>query len=101
MKWLILRHSVAVCSYCLGNFHLLIIHYYPSISLPFNTLRLMTSAGWNDILDSLMIQPPDCDISKDSSSNGDCGHPLLSITYFTSFIIISKFSLIAVIGHTL
>ncbi|CRK95854.1 CLUMA_CG009301, isoform A [Clunio marinus] len=51
--------------------------------------RLMTSAGWNDVLESLMIQPPHCDINKETSSNGDCGHPLLAITYFTSFIIIS------------
>ncbi|XP_070490836.1 sodium channel protein 60E-like isoform X2 [Chironomus tepperi] len=51
--------------------------------------RLMTSAGWNDVLESLMIQPPDCDLHKDGTSNGDCGHPLLAITYFTSFIIIS------------
>ncbi|XP_055685880.1 sodium channel protein 60E isoform X1 [Lutzomyia longipalpis] len=50
--------------------------------------RLMTSAGWNDVLESLMIQPPDCTLGS-SSSNGDCGHPLLAITYFTSFIIIS------------
>ncbi|XP_058466071.1 sodium channel protein 60E isoform X1 [Malaya genurostris] len=50
--------------------------------------RLMTSAGWNDVLESLMIQPPDCALTKDLS-NGDCGHPLLAITYFTSFIIIS------------
>lgn len=49
----------------------------------------MTSAGWNDVLESLMIQPPHCDINKETSSNGDCGHPLLAITYFTSFIIIS------------
>lgn len=49
----------------------------------------MTSAGWNDVLESLMIQPPHCDINLETSSNGDCGHPLLAITYFTSFIIIS------------
>lgn len=49
----------------------------------------MTSAGWNDVLESLMIQPPHCDIHKETSSNGDCGYPLLAITYFTSFIIIS------------
>ncbi|XP_052895021.1 sodium channel protein 60E isoform X3 [Anopheles moucheti] len=51
--------------------------------------RLMTSAGWNDVLESLMIQPPDCELALDFSINGDCGHPLLAITYFTSFIIIS------------
>ncbi|XP_034476823.1 sodium channel protein 60E-like [Drosophila innubila] len=51
--------------------------------------RLMTSAGWNDVLESLMIQPPDCDPFFNRQTNGDCGHPLLAITYFTSFIIIS------------
>ncbi|XP_037942222.1 sodium channel protein 60E-like [Teleopsis dalmanni] len=51
--------------------------------------RLMTSAGWNDVLESLMIQPPDCDPLYNRQINGDCGHPLLAITYFTSFIIIS------------
>lgn len=49
----------------------------------------MTSAGWNDVLESLMIQPPDCTLSANEQHNGDCGHPLLAITYFTSFIIIS------------
>ncbi|XP_064547056.1 sodium channel protein 60E isoform X2 [Drosophila montana] len=51
--------------------------------------RLMTSAGWNDVLESLMIQPPVCDPFFNRQTNGDCGHPLLAITYFTSFIIIS------------
>ncbi|XP_049787947.1 sodium channel protein 60E-like [Schistocerca cancellata] len=51
--------------------------------------RLMTSAGWNDVLESLMIQPPDCDINFNNQPNGNCGSPLLAITYFTSFIIIS------------
>uniref|UniRef100_A0A8D8SGH7 Sodium channel protein n=1 Tax=Cacopsylla melanoneura TaxID=428564 RepID=A0A8D8SGH7_9HEMI len=51
--------------------------------------RLMTSAGWNDVLESLMIQPPDCDMNYNNQPNGDCGYPLLAITYFTSFIIIS------------
>ncbi|KAF7997448.1 hypothetical protein HCN44_006019 [Aphidius gifuensis] len=52
--------------------------------------RLMTSAGWNDVLESLMVQPPDCDPTPNSRQlNGDCGSPLLAITYFTSFIIIS------------
>lgn len=49
----------------------------------------MTSAGWNDVLESLMIQPPICDPYYNGLSNGDCGYPLLAITYFTSFIIIS------------
>ncbi|EFN62327.1 Sodium channel protein 60E [Camponotus floridanus] len=52
--------------------------------------RLMTSAGWNDVLESLMVQPPECDPTSNSRQmNGDCGYPLLAITYFTSFIIIS------------
>jgi hypothetical protein len=51
--------------------------------------RLMTSAGWNDVLESLMVQPPDCNPMYKNQPNGDCGSPLLAITYFTSFIIIS------------
>ncbi|XP_033337674.2 sodium channel protein 60E [Megalopta genalis] len=52
--------------------------------------RLMTSAGWNDVLESLMVQPPECDPTPTSRQlNGNCGYPLLAITYFTSFIIIS------------
>ncbi|XP_073999766.1 sodium channel protein 60E-like isoform X2 [Rhodnius prolixus] len=51
--------------------------------------RLMTSAGWNDVLESLMVQPPECDPTYNGQLNGNCGHPLLAITYFTSFIIIS------------
>ncbi|XP_065166604.1 sodium channel protein 60E isoform X3 [Atheta coriaria] len=51
--------------------------------------RLITSAGWNDVLESLMVQPPDCDPSYMGQTNGDCGYPLLSIIYFTSFIIIN------------
>ncbi|KAG6458491.1 hypothetical protein O3G_MSEX010892 [Manduca sexta] len=51
--------------------------------------RLMTSAGWNDVLESLMIQPPECEPGDHGHTNGNCGSPLLAITYFTSFIIIS------------
>ncbi|KAJ0174015.1 hypothetical protein K1T71_010161 [Dendrolimus kikuchii] len=51
--------------------------------------RLMTSAGWNDVLESLMIQPPECELGDIHHLNGNCGSPLLAITYFTSFIIIS------------
>ncbi|KAM3963342.1 LOW QUALITY PROTEIN: voltage-dependent cation channel SC1 [Aphomia sociella] len=51
--------------------------------------RLMTSAGWNDVLASLMIQPPECELGEHGHLNGNCGSPLLAITYFTSFIIIS------------
>ena len=26
--------------------------------------RLMTAAGWNDVLDPLMIEPPDCNVTR-------------------------------------
>lgn len=51
--------------------------------------RLITSAGWNDVLESLMIEPPECDKTYRGQTNGDCGYPLLAIIYFTSFIIIN------------
>ncbi|XP_060529257.1 sodium channel protein 60E-like isoform X2 [Cylas formicarius] len=51
--------------------------------------RLITSAGWNDVLESLMIEYPDCDPHYKNQTNGDCGYPLLAIIYFTSFIIIN------------
>lgn len=51
----------------------------------------MTSAGWNDVLESIMIQPPACRLGDPTipGDHGNCGSPLLAITYFTSFIIIS------------
>ncbi|KAF7278505.1 hypothetical protein GWI33_008210 [Rhynchophorus ferrugineus] len=51
--------------------------------------RLITSAGWNDVLESLMIESPDCDPHYRNQTNGNCGYPLLAIIYFTSFIIIN------------
>lgn len=72
---------------------IIIIDYYDWSSTFYELLcsffRLMTSAGWNDVLESLMIQPPDCELGDHGHSNGNCGSPLLAITYFTSFIIIS------------
>ena len=52
-------------------------------------VRLVTSAGWNDVLDPLMVQPPDCDPDYKEQPNGNCGFPLVSIIYFVSFIIIN------------
>ena len=49
----------------------------------------MTSAGWNDVLDSLMVAPPDCDPQYKQLPNGDCGNPLTSVMYLVSFIIIN------------
>ena len=59
--------------------------------------RLLTSAGWNDILAPLLISPPDCDpnfrTNKDGTKtevpNGNCGTPWLAILYMVSFIVIS------------
>ncbi|KAI8789145.1 sodium channel protein 1 brain-like isoform X1 [Biomphalaria glabrata] len=60
-------------------------------------LRLATSAGWNDILDALLIQSPYCDTHQYlvpgsdvpiTATGGDCGTPLLAIPYMVSYIII-------------
>ena len=51
--------------------------------------RLMTSAGWNDVLEALMVQPPDCDPKYRNMLHGNCGSPLIAVTYFTTFIIIN------------
>ena len=51
--------------------------------------RLVTSAGWNDVLEPLLVTPPDCDPGYKGLPNGDCGHPFVAIVYFVSFIIIN------------
>lgn len=51
--------------------------------------RLSTSAGWNDVLEPLLIQPPDCDEHHRRQPNGDCGTPWLAIVYFISFILLT------------
>ncbi|XP_048254003.1 sodium channel protein 1 brain-like isoform X4 [Haliotis rufescens] len=59
-------------------------------------LRLATSAGWNDILDAMLISPPDCDPEFKTLPNGtlvketygDCGIPWLAIPFMVSYIII-------------
>ena len=56
--------------------------------------RLMTSAGWNEVLDSLMIQSPDCDPDYLDVSNGSCGRPLFAQFYFVSFVIITHIILV-------
>ncbi|XP_031569259.1 sodium channel protein 60E-like, partial [Actinia tenebrosa] len=51
--------------------------------------RLSTGAGWNDILESLMVQPPICDLNfGEDLPNGDCGFPFGAIMYLVSYIII-------------
>ncbi|RDD37340.1 Sodium channel protein 60E [Trichoplax sp. H2] len=57
--------------------------------------RLSTSAGWNDVLHDLMVQPPDCNNSATAFSwNGDCGNPPVAITFLITYIFITTFVLI-------
>ena len=51
--------------------------------------RLVTSAGWNDVLEPLLVTPPNCDPHHNGLPNGNCGHPFVAIVYFVSFIIIN------------
>ncbi|XP_013413556.1 sodium channel protein 1 brain [Lingula anatina] len=59
--------------------------------------RLSTSAGWNDILDGLMIHPPDCNnthvlLSNGSTfarSGGDCGDDFLAILFMIIYLILT------------
>ena len=50
--------------------------------------RLVTAAGWNDILDPLMNQR-DCTAEDPASgTSGDCGNSVIAAIYFTLYIII-------------
>ena len=60
-----------------------------TLTLTLNGPRLVTSAGWNDVLDPLMSQPPDCDPHYKDLPNGNCGFPFIAIIFFVSFIIIN------------
>ncbi|KAK7492683.1 hypothetical protein BaRGS_00016162 [Batillaria attramentaria] len=67
--------------------------FYRSIQL---LTRLATSAGWNDILDPLLVSEPYCnstyktrlDGTKVRSAYGDCGIPWIAIPYMVSYIVI-------------
>ena len=48
--------------------------------------RLVTSAGWNDVLDPLM-NTRDCTPSN-GADPGDCGDPILAAIYFVLLIFI-------------
>ena len=50
--------------------------------------RLSTGAGWNDILESLMLREPDCDPTYGGFPNGDCGYPVGAVIYLVSYIFI-------------
>lgn len=60
-------------------------------------LRLSTSAGWNDILETMFLSEPDCDpdfatrpdgVSRFKYSTGDCGSPAFGVFYMVSYILI-------------
>lgn len=50
--------------------------------------RLSTGAGWNDILESLMLREPDCDPTYGGFQNGNCGYPVGAVIYLVSYIFI-------------
>ncbi|XP_068681874.1 sodium channel protein 1 brain-like isoform X2 [Montipora foliosa] len=51
--------------------------------------RVATAAGWNTILDPLMVTPPDCNPDLDNGgTNGDCGNRILAVIFFVSYILI-------------
>ena len=50
--------------------------------------RLSTGAGWNDILESLMLREPDCDPNYGGFPNGNCGFPVGAVVYLVSYIFI-------------
>lgn len=49
--------------------------------------RLATGSGWNDIMDALLLKPPDCDPSYMGLPYGNCGS-FSAILYLTSYVII-------------
>ncbi|PAA93328.1 hypothetical protein BOX15_Mlig005983g2 [Macrostomum lignano] len=59
--------------------------------------RLITSAGWNDVLDGLMVKPPSCNsthiirngVAKESS-NGNCSIPEVAILYMVTFVFFTR-----------
>ena len=51
--------------------------------------RLLTSAGWNDVLESCMVQPPDCDPNWEGLDGGNCGDPTGAQVYFGIFTLVS------------
>lgn len=51
--------------------------------------RLASSAGWNEVLDALMVQPPDCDPNYKNIPNGNCGSPWIAVVYLVTFTLIT------------
>ena len=60
--------------------------FFSSLLLLF---RIATAAGWNTILEPMMVTKPDCDpIKAGLPQGGDCGNPLLAVIYFVSYILL-------------
>ena len=49
--------------------------------------RLSTGSGWNDVMDALLLQPPDCDPSYLGLPHGNCGS-FNAIVFLGSYVII-------------
>lgn len=54
--------------------------------------RVATAAGWNNVMEGVMIEPPFCDPNKQFSNGGsgitqgDCGNKPVAIVYFVSYM---------------
>lgn len=49
--------------------------------------RLATGSGWNDIMDALLLKPPDCDPNYMGLPHGNCGS-FGAIIYLASYVIV-------------
>jgi hypothetical protein len=59
--------------------------FFSSLLLLF---RIATAAGWNTILEPMMVTPPDCDPDYKGLPSGNCGTPWLAVIYFVSYILL-------------
>lgn len=50
--------------------------------------RLSTGAGWNDILESLSISPPQCNLNFKGIPGGNCGRMSTAVIYLVSYIFV-------------
>ncbi|XP_076443926.1 sodium channel protein 1 brain-like [Babylonia areolata] len=65
-------------------------------------LSLSTAAGWNDVLEPLLLQPPFCndthfrydDGHVKKISGGDCGNHYMAVPYMVSYIILTSLFII-------
>ena len=57
--------------------------------------QLCTATGWNDVVDACSLQPPDCDPNYGGYANGNCGSPLGSQLFFSTYTIVMSLALIS------